>query len=200
MNTVERIVAAYFQMARKCLTVSDVKVDAGNNRQFDLLACNLKTGTQYHVEVGVTHELNWCPDLDKVRDTCRQKFFGVPRPKDGENTDHKKEKSYLKPIKATYQAYGFNFDALTRVYCCWVLSGATAEEGQSAMKEVATEFGVTEPAVELLSLRDVVIPELTTAVGSSNYDDDILRTLSLLGQREKQLEKAAKKVPKAVTL
>jgi hypothetical protein len=54
--------------------------------------------------------------------------------------------------------------------------------------EIAGEYGVTDAKCELLSLRDRVIPELTDAIGSSNYDDDVLRMISLLEQRRRQAE------------
>jgi hypothetical protein len=193
VNTVERMVAAYFQLVRGCLTASDVKVLHGNNRQFDLLAYDLRSGRGYHVEAGVTHEMSWCPTPRKIETLFKQKFFGVPKPKEGKNTDHAKKKTYLPQIKLAYRSYGFSFQTLSRVWCCWTVKNGTPEEVGDRLRRLAKRYGVSRPSCELLSLRDTVIPELTNAVGRSNYDDDILRMVSLFEQREKQIEAAEKK-------
>lgn len=189
MNTVERIVACYFQIVRHCLTASDIKVPRGNNRQFDLLAGDFRTGKLYHVEASVTHEENWCPTPAQIETLFRQKFFGVPKPREGENTDHAKKKTYLPQIKAAYQQYGFDFQKLSRVWCCWVVHAGQPDEVEQRLGSIAREYEVAEPNCEVLSLRDRVLPELTDAVGKSNYDDDVLRMVSLLEQRRKQLER-----------
>jgi len=100
MNTVERIVACYFQMVRRCLTASDVKVPPGNNRQFDLLAC-VRSGDQYHIEAGVTNELNWCPTLPKTRNLVPSEVLRSAETQAGTNTDHAKKKRYLRQIRDT---------------------------------------------------------------------------------------------------
>jgi len=187
MNTVERIVARYFEMVRQCLTVSDVKVPNGNNRQFDLLAMNLIEGTQYHVESGVTHEKSWWPTLAKIEKLAREKFFGVPKPpKQPAKKNQVKKESYLLEIKKAYGLYGFEFQSLRRVCCCWTLKDCTPIDLERRLAEIAREFGVANAQCEVLSLRDQVIPELTNVVGRSNYDDDVLRMLSLLEQRRLQ--------------
>lgn len=40
--------------------------------------------------------------------------------------------------------------------------------------------------VEVLGLRDFILPELADAIGTANYDDEILRTLGFVKQRELQ--------------
>jgi hypothetical protein len=42
-----------------------VKVIDGINRQLDLLAINLITGDQYHIQTSVTHRTAWAPDAKK---------------------------------------------------------------------------------------------------------------------------------------
>jgi hypothetical protein len=188
MNTVERIVACYFQIVRRCLIAGDIKVRQGNNRQFDLLAANLRTGERYHIEAGVTHEENWCPTPATIETLFRQKFFGVPKPKDGPNTDHKRGKTYLPHIKEAYKEHGFDFQSLSRVWCCWKVRDGESGDVAQRLQAVAREYGVVEPTCEVLSLRDQVLPELTRSIGSSNYDDDVLRMLSLLEQRRRQTD------------
>lgn len=188
MNTVEHIVDCYFQLVRGCFTRADVKVPGGNNRQFDILAANIVDGASYHVEASVTHELNWCPTPEQLRTSFRQKFFGVPRPKEGANTDHAKGKSYLPKIRAAYASLGLDYQSLRRVWCCWVVRDGVPHEVEEQLVKICTEFGVKSPVCEVLSLRDQVMPELTDAIGRSNYDDDVLRMMSLLEQRRAQLE------------
>jgi hypothetical protein len=43
-----------------------------------------------------------------------------------------------------------------------------------------------EDRFELLSMRDEVLPKLSESIGTSNYDNDILRTISLISQYRKQ--------------
>jgi hypothetical protein len=186
MNTVERIVLCYFQTVHRCLVASDVKVPGGNNRQFDLLAYSLCDRAQYHVETSVTHHLNWCPTLAQVEEIFRRKFFGVPRKKDGKNTDFERGRNYLGQIKAAYAEYGFEYDQVTRVLCFWKVRDATPEAVVAHMRGVARGYGLPDPKCELLSLRDNVLPKLTESVEKSNYEDDVLRMISLLKEQRRQ--------------
>jgi hypothetical protein len=192
MNTVERIVARYFEMVRRCLTVADVKVPNGNNRQFDLLAMNPIDRVQYHVESGVTHEKSWWPTAEKIEKLAREKFFGVPKPpKQTAKRNQVMKETYLPDIKHAYELYGFKFESVHRVCCCWTLKEGNPSEIEERLKKIAGEFGIPNAPCELLSLRDRVIPELTSVVGKSNYDDDVLRMLSLLEQRRIQTTAAS---------
>jgi hypothetical protein len=40
--------------------------------------------------------------------------------------------------------------------------------------------------IEILSLRDFILPELTNVIGMANYDDEFLRTLIFIKQRDLQ--------------
>lgn len=114
MNAVEHIVESYFRFCRGCFTMADYKVPNGNNRQFDLLAFNVKTGEQYHIESGVTHCENWCPTTKKLVTKFNQKFLGVPKEKEGENTDFGKGKTYKAQIWAGYRSVGFDPEKVQR--------------------------------------------------------------------------------------
>jgi hypothetical protein len=81
MNAVEQIVEIYFQKILNCLTHPDIKVEKGNNRQFDLLAYNIKTKKAYHIESSVKHELRWNPTIDELMELIRFKFFGTLKEK-----------------------------------------------------------------------------------------------------------------------
>ena len=44
--------------------------------------------------------------------------------------------------------------------------------------------------IEVISFRDKILPELMEKVSTANYDDEILRTFSLIKQYKRQTEKA----------
>jgi hypothetical protein len=85
MNAAEHIVDAYFRLCRKCFTLSDLKVESGNNRLFDLLAHDLANGESFHIEVGGTHRPNWCPTITQLEERFEKKFFGA-FPKRGDSS------------------------------------------------------------------------------------------------------------------
>ena len=184
MNAPERIVEAYYRMVKHCFTMPDVKVIAGNNRQIDLLVFCPASNLYYHVETAVTHVRHWNYSESELAELVNFKFFGAPSQRDTANprTDAARGKSYLEPIKDTYASRGVDFDSVIRVMCGWEFpDGAT----QTVWKDsLALEFPTDR--LELLSFRDQVIPDLRAAVGTANYDDDILRTLSLLTQYDSQ--------------
>jgi len=51
--------------------------------------------------------------------------------------------------------------------------------------------------IEVLSLRDVVLQELKDAIGTANYDDEVLRTLGFMKQWEMQTAEPAEPVDDA---
>lgn len=185
MNTTERIVEAYFRHVVGCLTSTDVKVAGGNNRQLDLVAANLKTGARYHVEVTVKIR-GFDPTIDKLRTAFDHKFFGVPRPNEKPTGDHAKGKSYLPAIKRTYRQLGISPAEIQRVFVCWDVKGA--EDG--ALDKFLTTYSKSRRLggrpIRVWSFRERILPELAAAVGTSNYEDDALRTLSLLEAAKRQ--------------
>jgi hypothetical protein len=164
-----------------------MKVINGNNRQIDLLAVNLNTNEQYHVEVSVTHQENWCPTPEDLFTEFEKKYFGAPTKRAGKNTDYALGKSYKKQIYKTYESVGINPKNIKRVWVCWTVVDADNIDHQ--MKQYCEKKGLKNKAIEILSFRDVIIPSLMKRVATSNYEDDVLRTLSLLQQFEKQLSK-----------
>jgi hypothetical protein len=71
----------------------------------DILAYNVKERLQFHIEVGVTHRLNWCSTSDDLGPEFERKFFGVPpirESKVGGATDYERGKSYFSHIEKTY--------------------------------------------------------------------------------------------------
>lgn len=184
MNTTEKIVESYFRLCRDCFTMADLKVIKGNNRQIDLLAVNPKTGEQFHVEVSVTHQKNWCPNPAELFPEFEKKYFGVPTKREGKNTDYTLGKTYEKQIFETYESVGLNPNIIKRVWVCWIVVDADGLEAQLA--DYCGKRGLKKGSIEILSFRDDVIPSLMKKVATSNYGDDVLRTLSLLQQFEKQ--------------
>ena len=75
MNAQSKIVENYYRLVKKCFTITDIKVHGGNNRQFDILAYQPEGKKYYHIEVGVTHRQNWCPNLNELKDKFCQNFL-----------------------------------------------------------------------------------------------------------------------------
>lgn len=184
MNTTESIVESYFRLVRGCFTQPDVKVIKGNNRQIDLLAYNIIEKKSFHVEVSVTHCQQWCPTPKDLKENFDKKFFGMPIKKESSNTDYAKGKTYIDGIKKTYQSLGLDHSKINRVWVCWdVRDSEYLEEELIAYCKLRS---LTRESLEIVSFRDEVIPELMEKVSTSNYEDDSLRTLSLMRQYEIQ--------------
>jgi hypothetical protein len=181
MNTVEHIVESYFRLCRNCLTYSDVKVIGGNNRQLDLIAVSLKTDEQFHIECSVTHCENWCPNSQKLITAFEKKFSGIPAKKPGPNTDSAKGKRYGGAIGSMYTRLGLSLEKVKRVWICW-----TVKDPENLARLQDDYFVRTGYRVEVLSFRDDILPELTDAVSTANYDDEVLRTFSLIKQWKAQ--------------
>ncbi len=181
MNAVEHVVEAYFRTCRRCFVMPDVKVESGNGRQCDLLAVNLKTGDQYHVESSVTHGENWCPDTNKLRMKFDMKFRGIPKPKEGKNTDFAKGKTYQARIVETYRSVGFDPDKVQRLWCCWDV--ADREKLPAFLEAYRAETGV---AVEMLWFPEDVLEGLLRGISTANYDDEVLRLMSLIRENQRR--------------
>lgn len=184
MNAAEHIVDSYFRIVRGCFTLGDQKVLRGNNRQLDLLAHNLKSKACFHVEVGVTHRENWCPTIADLEPQFEKKFFGAPPKRKGRSsgtTDYEKGKSYWPQIKETYRHVGFDPRSVRRVWVCWMV------KGHADRKPINHSFNSPHLgqrfSVEVIGLRDIVLPALQEAIGTANYDDEILRTLGFVKQQ-----------------
>lgn len=183
MNAVEHIVECYFRYCKNCFTMTDVKIINGNNRQCDLLAFNLATQEQFHVESSVTHDLNWLPSDDTLCETFDKKFLGVPPKRQGERTDYTKGKTYFDNILQTYQSVGFDPLKVQRVFVTWGVKKETSI--QNLVANYSIEHGIQ---VQVYLFRDHILPELMDKISSSHYEDEILRTLSLLRQRNLQVK------------
>lgn len=184
MNTVERIVESYYRLVQRCFTMPDVKVAKGNNRQLDLLAYSLLDGTQYHIESSVTHRLNWCPTAKRLSDKFEHKFFGAVHRKESDKSDYAKGKSYYSRILETYESVGFDPERVVRVWVCWTVKDPANLE--DAIQAMLASKKLPPSRLQVVSFRDRILPELQAAVRTANYDDDVLRTLSLLHQRGQQ--------------
>jgi hypothetical protein len=193
MNAAEHIVDAYFRLALGCFTFSDKKVTKGNNRQFDLLAHHIVKGTQFHIEVGVTHRENWCPSLEQLAVGFEKKFFGAcpeRKGKDAGTTDFEKGKTYFPQIQDTYKEVGFDVNVVKRVWVCWIVKDQNNLKPIILNHQSSCLGGNFE--IEILSMRDFILPRLESTIGTANYDDEVLRTLGFMKQRELQAAKSKK--------
>jgi hypothetical protein len=175
MNTAERIVESYFRQVKKCFTISDVKIESGNNRQMDLLAFSPAHNEAHHVEVTVTQMLNWRPKVENLSTLFEYKFLGRPK---GPNEAGKKD--FGSNIEQTYSKYGLNPQNIIRCIVVWYCD----EPVTKAFYAFLSEKGY--PSCEILSMRDKIIPDLLKAVGTGNYDDDVLRLLGFIKAAEEQ--------------
>lgn len=187
MNAAEHIVDAYFRLVRGCFTLSDKKVIKGNNRQLDILAYHLKSREAFHIEVGVTHQQNWCLSIEDLAPQFDKKFFGTSPERKGAikgTTDFEKGKSYWTKIIETYEDVGFNPKEVRRVWVAWIVKGG---DGRTPINVdfYSRQLDRTFP-IQILSLRDFVLPELQNKIGTANYDDELLRILGFVKQRELQ--------------
>ncbi len=189
MNAVEHIVEFYYRLCHNCFTYSDVKVDAGNNRQIDILAVSLTKNEQYHIECSVTHCLQWCPTPKKLIAEFQRKFSGHPKKREGKNTDYAKGKRYGGAITGTYRRLGIKLGSVKRVWVCWSI-----KDPETLKQELGDYYFRTGNLVEVIEMRDTVMPALLKAVSSANYDDEILRVFSLIKQAEMQTRKRLEKV------
>lgn len=182
MNTAERIVEAYFRHVLGCFTLTDVKIEGGNNRQLDLVAYHARTGEQYHVETSVKIA-GFDPDLDRLAKAFARKFFGVPRENGKPTGDHALGKDYRAAVNRAYKRLGLTPSRVRRVYVCWSVPGVTQEELDAFCLSFSGRYRLRRNPIQVWSFRDRVLPGLMEAVGTSNYEDDALRTLSLLVAR-----------------
>ena len=184
MNTTESIVESYYRLCKSCFTMPDVKVIKGNNRQLDLLAYNLLRKESFHVEVSVTHCQGWCPTPEKLTRNFDKKFYGLPSKKAGKNTDYSKGKTYIKNIFDTYRHIGLDETEITRVWVCWVV--AKPDTLEEELNNYCSSKELPRNKIQVVSFRDEILPDLLEKVSTSNYEDDSLRTLSLLRQHDIQ--------------
>jgi len=189
MNAAEHIVEAYFRLCRNCFTISDRKVTSGNNRQLDILAYDLKKKQQFHIEVSVTHRETWCSTTAELKAEFERKFFGRPPKREGASkgaTDFEKGKSYFSKIEEAYSECGFSPSSVKRVWVCWMV------KARDNSKPIVEQFSLDHPKgsfqIEILSLRDYVLPALEKAIGTANYDDEILRIVGFMKERESQVK------------
>lgn len=183
MNAAEHIVECYFRLVEKCLTITDVKVVNGINRQCDLLAANIKEEKYYHVETSVTHMTMWAPKIAELKAIFDAKFRGIPKEKENSNSEWKRGVTYFKNIKKTYRLFGFPPSKVTRVFICWIVKDKDKEGVSKLVDKYKKKYGIR---VEVKSFKENILPELEDKVGTSNYDDEILRTISFIKESKKQ--------------
>lgn len=184
MNAAEHIVDCYYRIVEQCFTMSDAKVIGGINRQLDILAVNLKTGAQYHVESSVTHRKGWAPKAADLKRIFNKKFLGLPEERSGTKTDYTLGKTYKKNIEETYRVYGLEPKNVHRVFVCWILHPKT--DADKFLKEFEKEHKFK---ISVISFRDTILPKLREAVGTANYDDEILRTIGFIKEHDLQTKK-----------
>jgi hypothetical protein len=188
MNTVEHIVESYFRLCRRCFTYTDVKVHRGNNRQVDLLAVSLESGEvaqQYHIECSVVPHKQWWRSCEELKADFDKKFLGIPPKRSGLRTDSGRGKTYGGNIRVTHQLLGFDLrKTMNWVWICW------AVKDPENLPRLYTDYHLQKGIkTEVISFRDAILPGLMETVSTANYDDEALRTFSLIKEWKQQLQK-----------
>jgi hypothetical protein len=98
--------------------------------------------------------------------------------------------SYLKQIDATYKSVGIDPKNIQRVFVCWIIKDEGAWATTLAEFQKKHGFGMS-----IVSFRDTILPALRDAVGTTNYDDEVLRTLSFIKEQDSQTKKPKPKRP-----
>src|ERR1041385_5619058 len=172
METTEKIIESYYRLCKNALTYTDVKYIKGNNRQLDILAYSPSLESFWHVESSISILENFTLTIPEIRKRFKEKFLGNVK-------DHKKGKqSFKESLTETYALFGASWKDVTRVWVQWHYESRNELEALRA--ELAGLLNVKPDKIEFLSLRDDIITHLYEKVGTSKYDDDFLRTLSLL--------------------
>jgi hypothetical protein len=116
-----------------------------------------------------------------LKEIFYQKFRGLPQKREGKFTDFVKGKIYFINIENTYKIYGLDPLKIQRVFVTWY------KDEQKDYEKFCSEYEKKHGfKIDILYLRDQILPELENKISSSNYDDEVLRTLSLLKQRKLQ--------------
>jgi len=189
MNTGERIVESYFRYNRDCLTIPDIKIDGGNNRQIDLLAWNPKTFTAYHVESTIAPSGRYFKrtrSWENAYAIFQNKFFAQNKPQQTRNNIPPEDDAEYLKIKKVDQKYGFDPSTIHRIWVCWSLEDYDITK--AGVDDYFEKRHISAERVEVIEFRDTIIPELQRKIGSANYEDDVLRTFSFFAEREEQIK------------
>jgi hypothetical protein len=150
MHQNEHLVEQYVRLVKNWFTISNIVF--GINREIDILAVDSK-GKAYHIEVDI-HKggLQWGPEG-----------------KDWYSVKEYKEKKFNKETKLFIK----NKYGITKTHDIWVCWGIHPKVKERTLKE-ANKY-----KVEIWEFRDKV-KELIAAIGTSQYGDDIIQSLSIV--------------------
>ena len=181
MNAVTRIIDYYFRHVRGCFTMPDVRIlKEAFCRSADLLAYNISTKEQFHIENAVTHSQLWPFSPDNLHDLFDKSFLRHPGKRVG--------KYYFKEILKTYRGLGFSPSKVKRIFVIWCI-----KPGVDVKAVSDSYYKKRRIRVEVMSFRDRILSDLQEKVaGSVSHDDEALRILSLVAQREIQTKKEAR--------
>lgn len=84
-----------------------------------------------------------------------------------------------------YQRLGIDLGKIKRIWICW-----TVKDPDNLNLHLRNYHSRTGYLVEVISFRDRILPELMATVSTANYDDEVLRTFSLIKEWQNQKEEA----------
>ncbi len=184
MNTAEHIIEIYMRLVKKSFTIVDVKVERGNNRQLDILSFDLQNNCSYHIESTATHRLRWKPNIDKLIEIFEKKFLGFTKSR------NKRTEPFLQEILSTYREYGIK-EIDHRIICVWYSDVSTDEIKKKLKSRLNKKYHKYINTLSIWSLRDKVINSIIKNMGTSNYEDEVLRTISFYREYDEQINKNA---------
>ena len=180
MNTVTRIIDCYFRHVKGCFTMPDVRIPMRDFcRSADLMAYNVNTKEQFHVENAVTHSQLWSFSADNLYELFDKSFLGLSGTRKGKDATPVKEGKCFKNIQRAYRSLGFSSAKVKRIFVVWCIKpGVSVKMVSNAYYK---KHGIR---VEVLSFRDQILSDLERKVlGHIFHYDDVLRMLSLIALR-----------------
>lgn len=156
MSTVEHAVDCYFRVCRQCFTMHNVV--CSGNRKFGLLASDLNSGSQYHIESTMNHGAFWQPSEEELFAEIDATFFGG---------------LWGQQVVNAYRNVGFAPHFVERIYCSWTLP--KLPNLQHSLHRYSSSRRVR--MVQMISLRDEVFPQLKKTSLLSHMDENLLKTL-----------------------
>jgi len=183
METTEHITESYIRYVKKWYTNSNIKCKGG--KEIDIIAID-KNGKKYHIECGVTHKKHWA--LKSRVEKGDIEINGNRRKwKHRNSVDFfLKEKFNDNRVKEVLKDHGFK-ENYKKIIVVWDVKSSDVFD-YAKKKDI-----------EIWCLKEKII-ELLSSLGETYYEDDINRTLQLVGKALKErINILHKELPKLIS-
>jgi len=122
--------------------------------------------------------------MERLIEIFTKKFLGFAKPK------AKRQEPFLGEILDTYNQFGIR-EISKRVICVWYSEVKIDELKTELKKRLDKKYHKYVNTLEIWSLRDKVITSIVKEMGTSNYEDEVLRTISFYREFANQTNKNA---------